>query len=275
MYDINMIGERIKSLRKKRWNLYQQCKNGEENKYSKYICCKSQESLAQEIGVDRRTLGKWESGKCYPSIDLIISLCDILDCSVDYLLGSGDLSEIDPISKASYYSGISPEIIRYGLEHPDYLDCLNYFMLPENCSNLFNEIILDTWKKFQIDSALEIIKPPLREDIFRFFDEYNAITPFKKLNKDTYKSFLESKLPKEKLILSSKKTKDGIKIKGCFKPIIYHNFFTNEEFDYSSFINYLVDNTFEPLSHNAMIELQKEKLSHAFINLFTKYLEEL
>lgn len=54
-----------------------------------------------------------------------------------------------------------------------------------------------------------------------------------------------------------------------------HSFFTNKEFNYSSFIKYLVDYTFDSLSHNAMIELQKAKLSHAFINLFTKYLEEL
>lgn len=275
MYDINKIGDRIKSLRKERWNLYKQHIDNKENKYSKYIYCRSQEELAKQINVDRRTIIKWEKGSSFPPIDVIISLCDALDCSVDYLLGSGDSPEIDPISKASYYSRISPKIIRYGLEHPEYLECLNYFMLPENCSNLFNEITLSTWKKYWINSALENIKPPLKEDIFGFFDEYNAITPFNELNKNTYKSFLESKLPKEKLIWTSERNKDGIKIKACFSPAIYQNFFSDKEFDYTSFINYLVDYTYEPLSYNAMIELQKAKLSHAFINLFTKFLEEL
>ncbi len=206
----------------------------EQNEFKKYACCKSQESLAEKIGVRRQAIIDWENGNTFPSINNIIELCNAFDCSIDYLLGSGDLPEIDPISKASFYSKISPIIIRYGREHNDYLDCLNYFMLPENCSSLFNEI-----------------------------------------NKKTYKSFLKSKLPQNKLILSTKKNETGIKIKGCLNPIIYHNFFSGIEFDYTSFIDYLVENTFESLSYNSMIELQKTKLASTFVNLFINYLEDM
>lgn len=49
--------------------------------------------------------------------------------------------------------------------------------------------------------------------------------------------------------------------------------FSNKEFNYSSFITYLVEHTFESLSHNMMIEIQKNKLLNRFAELFIKYLE--
>lgn len=275
MYDKLDFANRIHELRKTRWEKYQSSLKDKNSPNLKYAYCKTQGSLAIKLGVERRAVNSWENGTSSPSLENLVNLCDLLDCNIDYLLGANDYAEESPIALASHFSGISPEIIKYGRENPDYLECLNYFMLPENCSSLFNKITLATWKKFQIDSSLENIKSPLKEDIFRFFDEFNAITPFNELNKNKYKDFLESKLPKEKLILSSKKSKKGIYIKACFIPSIYQNFFPDKEFDYTAFINYLVDYTFEPLSHNAMIELQKAKLSHAFTNLFTKYLEEL
>ena len=275
MYDKIEFANRIHELRKTRWNQYKSSLRDKNSPNRKYAYCKTQGSLAIELGVERRAVNGWETGTNSPSLENLVNLCDLLDCNIDYLLGANDYAEVSPIALASHFSGISPEIIKYGKENSDYLDCLNYFMLPENCSSLFNKITLATWKKFQIDSSLKNIKSPLKEDIFRFFDEFNAITPFNELNKNKYKDFLKSKLPKEKLILSSKKSKKGIYIKACFIPSIYQNFFPDKEFDYTAFINYLVDYTFEPLSHNAMIELQKAKLSHAFTNLFTKYLEEL
>ena len=76
--------------------------------------------------------------------------------------------------------------------------------------------------------------------------------------------------------LSDKKKEheDGFVIKGCFEPIDYQDFFEDRKFIYSNFIQYLAKSTFEPLSHNALVETQKMKLADAFINLFTRYLEE-
>ena len=284
MYDINKIPERIKKLRKTRWAeflLFQ--KRCEENNvtasdidYKKYECCKNQEELALQLGVERRSVGRWERGKSCPTIENLISICELLDCSMDYLLGcSGDLPEIDPIVKASHYSGISAEIIRYGIENPDYLDCLNFFMQPENCKAIFNHVTLSAWKSYWIDSALVKIKSPFKEQLIEIFNEYNATTPFNEINKKSYEKFLRAKFPKNKKLLMTQKTEKGIKIKGCFDTIDYSSFFQNSEFDYDSFIKYLTENTFEPLSYNAMIEIQKSKLGNLFCDLFTQYLEEL
>lgn len=47
----------------------------------------TQEDVATILGVSRQTVGKWESGKATPELDKLISLCDLLGCSLDELVG--------------------------------------------------------------------------------------------------------------------------------------------------------------------------------------------
>ncbi len=105
---------------------------------------------------------------------------------------------------------------------------------------------------------------------------YSAITPIHNVNKKSYTEFLKKKFPEKKMIFRKEKREKetGFVIEGCFEPIAYQSFFVNKKFDYPKFIQYLSDTTFEPLSHNALIESQKSKLAKAFINLLTRYLEE-
>ena len=254
-YDINQMNKRIKEMRKLRGY--------------------TQQALADSIGVKRQAIINWERDKnnALPAIENLVDLCEILDCSMDYLLGSVDSPEIEPISKASHYSGIKPEIIRAGIDSPDYLDFLNFFMHPDNCSDIFNSVTLNTWRRFWTDMSLDEINGELRDAIIKYYDEYISITPFESVNKKTYKSFLKNKLPREKISSKIETTDSKICIKKCVTLLTYQNFFKDKEFNYSSFITYLVEHTFEPLSHNMMIEIQKNKLSHKFVELFTKYLE--
>lgn len=72
------FGNRLKSLR--------------ENKNIK------QGNFAEKIGIARQSIGNYESGKQYPTIEILIKMADCLDCSLDYLLGRTD--ELgSPISK--------------------------------------------------------------------------------------------------------------------------------------------------------------------------------
>ena len=65
----------------------------------------SQEYLAAKIHVSRQSVSKWETGKNYPSIEVIIDLSDLFAITIDELLRSDeDLKEkIIQDSKQSAY----------------------------------------------------------------------------------------------------------------------------------------------------------------------------
>ena len=46
----------------------------------------SQEQLADRLGVTRQSVSKWESGTAFPELIKLISLSELFDVSVDYLL---------------------------------------------------------------------------------------------------------------------------------------------------------------------------------------------
>ena len=53
----------------------------------------SQEQLADELGVSRQAISKWESASAYPEMDKIIALCDKFNLNIDDLLHK-DIKEI-------------------------------------------------------------------------------------------------------------------------------------------------------------------------------------
>lgn len=53
----------------------------------------SQEQLADELGVSRQAISKWESAAAYPEMDKIIALCDKFNLNIDDLLHK-DIKEV-------------------------------------------------------------------------------------------------------------------------------------------------------------------------------------
>lgn len=53
----------------------------------------SQEQLADELGVTRQAISKWESSSAYPEMDKIIALCDKFNLNIDDLLHK-DIKEV-------------------------------------------------------------------------------------------------------------------------------------------------------------------------------------
>lgn len=51
----------------------------------------TQEQLAEQLGVSRQSVSKWESGQAVPELDKIIAICDIFHISADYLLKPSDM----------------------------------------------------------------------------------------------------------------------------------------------------------------------------------------
>lgn len=50
----------------------------------------TQEQLADALGVSRQSVSKWESDLAFPETDKLIKLCQMFNCSSDYLLLDGD-----------------------------------------------------------------------------------------------------------------------------------------------------------------------------------------
>ena len=312
--DFSKLGERIKNIRKERWQQYKEyeakkqyiIKNTSiipkyapetgnisdsvqyaQDLYSKYKVCKSQETLADAIDVGRQTINKWEKGEAKPKLEHLFRLCSIFNCSMDYLLGTIEIPLQEDLSIAHFITGISPEILKYAKEHEDYLDCLNFFMLPENCKSLFNYSTLSKWREFWKDIGLSEIKDPLKEAVKKAYDKFCATIPIQHMNIHSYEDFLRRELPIEAINFTKKKydnkirinfTKknydDRIRIKDCLPLDTYMSLFNdNKDFDYSAFIRYLSNKTYDPLSYNTLIEAQKIKLANSFITLFEKYLE--
>ena len=52
----------------------------------------SQEQLAEQLGVTRQSVSKWESGARYPEMDKIVALCNIFHCDMNVLINK-DITE--------------------------------------------------------------------------------------------------------------------------------------------------------------------------------------
>lgn len=61
-------------------------KIGEQIKKRRQELNMTQEDLAQKLNVARSTISNWEIGRNYPDIQLIVSISDALDLSLDTLL---------------------------------------------------------------------------------------------------------------------------------------------------------------------------------------------
>ena len=52
----------------------------------------SQEQLAEQLGVTRQSVSKWESGASYPEMDKIVALCNMFHCDMNVLINK-DITE--------------------------------------------------------------------------------------------------------------------------------------------------------------------------------------
>lgn len=58
----------------------------------------SQEKLAEEVGVSRQSVSKWENGESYPEMDNILKICKIFHCKINDLVHD-DLQDIDSLDE--------------------------------------------------------------------------------------------------------------------------------------------------------------------------------
>ena len=59
---------------------------GEKITTERKILNYTQEQLADLLNVSRQTISKWELNQCFPETNKILELCQIFNCSTDFLL---------------------------------------------------------------------------------------------------------------------------------------------------------------------------------------------
>lgn len=86
-----MIGERLYQLRRSRGM--------------------SQEQLAEQIGVSRQTISKWEGGLSTPDLDKLIALADCFEITLDGLVREDLSSPQEPGTEVPPAAGQQPETV--------------------------------------------------------------------------------------------------------------------------------------------------------------------
>ncbi len=73
----------------------------------------NQLKLAMDIGITQESVSKYETGKAFPSKDILIKLADYLNSSVDYLLGRTDNPSLNKEKISTEDEKIENLIFRY------------------------------------------------------------------------------------------------------------------------------------------------------------------
>lgn len=268
--------KKLQELRKKRWSLYKDNQDKYPNPYEKFSVCQSQDTMAEALTVERRTYGKWESGKTFPTIDKVADICNILDCNIDYLLGAEKLVGFSQATIASHYSKIDIDIVDKAMNDSDYRDFLNYFMHPNNCYALVQSTTRCAWREHRADIESGKMEEPLKTLIADIFHSYQTFTSVTQYKEDSLREHIVSSLPQNRISFKPKKSDNCICISTCLSTQKINELGisnTNPQ-NYHLLVDYLVDYCFNVLVTKEIIDTQKEKLGHLFVRMVEKFLEE-
>lgn len=277
-YNIERIGERIKEMRKKRLALYDK----DNIKYEKYYCCKTQGDFADALEIERKTIIKWEKGTTIPTIDNLVKICQLLDCNINYFLSGNETPYISTVAYASHHTRINPDIISFALDNPDYLEYLNFFMHPDNCKELLEEITLTGWSQYWEQETLSKIQKPLLSNIQKAFNSFYLSTPMQNISVESFTEHLSNYFAHNNIYLKdSQKSKSNTSIKSCLSEDLYFDIHLqcpkecSEDEKIKFFANYIANLLFIPLQNSIYVELHKKKISDEFLSLLDKYIESL
>ncbi|MBQ8234899.1 MAG: helix-turn-helix transcriptional regulator [Bacilli bacterium] len=73
----------------------------------------NQVKIAVDLEISQESISKYETGKAFPSKDILIKLANYLNCSVDYLLGRTDNPTVNREKKSNNDENIENLIFRY------------------------------------------------------------------------------------------------------------------------------------------------------------------
>ncbi len=88
----------------------------------------TQEKLAEQMGVSRQTVSKWENGEAYPELDKLMELSRIFSCSLDALLKEDMAPQNEYLSPVSVVLFPAFALARYVIISPQPEDDVQMYL---------------------------------------------------------------------------------------------------------------------------------------------------
>lgn len=101
-------------------------------------------------------------------------------------------------------------------------------------------------------------------------------TSFSKYGLDSYKEYVLSSIPINKISSGSHKADERMNVNSCLPDYAINDLSLNSKNknSYDSFIDYIVKCSYETLNTRALLEVKKNELAKSFLNLFEGYLSD-
>ncbi len=115
----------------------------------------SQEQFAEQLGISRQSVSKWESGAAVPDLERILKMSDLFHVSVDYLVKE-DMEEMEDVHKETAVMSSYDGMVQTGE-----MDLEKERGVSAEEANLYMQTVAETASKIAGGVALCILSPVL------------------------------------------------------------------------------------------------------------------
>lgn len=275
--DISGFGKRLHDLRESRY----------KELPSQYAYCKNQQTFCEAIeneepdsdrSIRRQTLASWENGKSYPSISRLLILCKLLDCNPNYLL-KGDKpinQEVQIVSEITELELKSIEVLK---GNKLLVDFLNYLLTKADRKfiELINFIRQEATYRYLDNDLLMNYKPVLKKKMEKAFSRSldrtsvydEPLIEYKHELEKEIRALYESHGDSGILEYIDEDVHNQIRNAKSEKHIL-----DNSEDSYNLIVDFLVDFSYQPLSHMNESEQNLGRILQMFADLVHGYFND-
>lgn len=141
----------------------------------------TQEELALKLGLKgKSSIANYESGKITPSDEIKLKMCNIFDCSMDYLMGKTIFKSIDDLYQnmdntfiGIYYKRYFNKLLDIGISNSDVKTILDiYFTTPKYSDLLNNKDNISQKQTESLDLVLKKYSPLIYKETLAIINEF-------------------------------------------------------------------------------------------------------
>lgn len=268
-----------------KWKFGERLKDRIKVKYledsEKYSYCKNQEIFAEKMNIDRRTLSSWQNSSTYPTIEQLLTICELLECDADYLLGMND-EPLKTEREISEKTGISQKVLANVGYDEKLLKALNYFFDTEEMFSVIQKIHKNCLSEYKTEDFLNGFSDKLLGKIEAIHHKFDwEILPTEK-TEDKYAEYLKKGIPYDKVkstLDEPKKFELYLKKHLCEDKLNYieiemeNKNCSDEKSKYDTFIEMMVVFTYRELEYKLSKELEMKRISQTLERMVSNYIE--